>query len=70
MAVPFVQGHLTGRAVTAHIESTCACCDRELSLEITSDLDYRVTADGAEPLVSVPSVDIPKLKGPSIIHAF
>jgi hypothetical protein len=68
--VPFVQGHLTGSAATASISSACACCDRPLELTVTNDLRYEVLSDDAEPVISVPSVDVPSLKDPSIIHAF
>ncbi len=65
-----MQGRLTNKPVTAVIGSSCACCERPLELMVTSDLEYRVQTEGAEPLISVPFVNFARLKDPSIIHAF
>jgi hypothetical protein len=35
-----------------------------------SNLKYRVSEDGAEPLVFVPMIDFDRLEDPSIIDAF
>ncbi len=67
--MPFVQGHLTGRRVTAAIATECAHCGRSFEVEVDSSLRYRVPTPGAEPLVSTPFVDVRAL-GPSIIDGF
>jgi len=68
--VPFVQGQLLNRTLEAEISTLCRCCDRSLQLSVGSDLSYRILSDEAEPVISIPSVDIGKLKDPSIIHDF
>ena len=70
MAVPFVQGQLLNRSLAAEISTLCRCCDRPLRLSVRDDLSYRVLSDEAEPVISIPSVDIGKLEAPSIIHDF
>jgi hypothetical protein len=66
-----VQGQLTGRELTAVIDSACAHCSRPLRIEVTSSLRYRVMAgDTAAPVISVPLVNFKRLRDPSIIHAF
>ena len=65
-----MQGRLTNRDLEAHISSSCACCGESLELTVGSDLSYRVHNKDATPLISVPFVDLQKLKDPSIIHAF
>jgi hypothetical protein len=67
--MPFVQGHLRSEALTIRIRTECAHCGQPISIEIDSDLAYRVE-EGEDPLVFVPLVDFAKLKDPSIIHAF
>ncbi|MCJ7781348.1 MAG: hypothetical protein MUQ27_11040 [Acidimicrobiia bacterium] len=54
----------------AEISTACRCCDRPLQLTVRSDLSYRVVTEGAEPVISVPSVDFSKFEDPSIIHGF
>jgi hypothetical protein len=41
-----------------------------MDLEINNDLRSRVLSDGAVPLVTVPLVDVRRLKAPNIIHDF
>jgi hypothetical protein len=41
-----------------------------MSIEVDSELQYRVVEKGAEPLVHVPLVDVQKLDEPSIIDGF
>ena len=65
-----MQGQLTGREVTAVIDTACAHCSRPVQVEVTSSLAYRVTTPGAVPVISVPLVNLKRLKDPSIIHAF
>lgn len=65
-----MQGQLTGREVTAVIDTACAHCSRPVQVEVTSSLAYRVTTADAVPVISVPLVNIKRLKDPSIIHAF
>jgi hypothetical protein len=56
--LPFVQGRLAGRELTAVIETACAHCSQPMRIEVTSSLAFRATTPGAD------------LKDPSIIHAF
>ena len=65
-----MQGQLTGRELTAVIETACAHCSLLLVIEVSSSLAYRVTTPGAIPVISVPFVNFKRLKDPSIIHAF
>ena len=65
-----MQGRLTNRDLTAVIDSECAHCARPMQIELTSALGYRVVTAGAEPVVSLPLIDLHRLKDPSIIHAF
>ena len=65
-----MQGQLTGRELTAVIETACAHCSRPIRVEVTGSLAYRVTTPGAAPVISVPLVNFKRLKDPSIIHAF
>jgi hypothetical protein len=65
-----VQGQLTGRDLTAVIDTACAHCSRPMRIEVTSSLRYQVTVGGAAPVISVPLVNLKRLKDPSIIHAF
>ncbi len=65
-----MQGQLTGRGLTAVIETACAHCGQPVGVEVTSSLAYRVTTPGAAPVISVPLVNFKRLKDPSIIHAF
>lgn len=65
-----MQGQLTGREVTAVIGTACAHCSRQMRIEVTSSLRYRVPTPGAAPVISVPLVNLKRLKDPSIIHAF
>ena len=68
--MPFVQGQLLDRTLEAEISTMCRCCDRPLKRSVGSDLSYRILSDKAEPVISVPSVNIGKLEDPSIIHDF
>jgi hypothetical protein len=61
---------LTGRDLNATIDSECAHCARSMQIELTSALAYRVVTVGAEPMISLPLIDLKRLKDPSIIHAF
>jgi hypothetical protein len=65
-----VQGQLRGEPLTFTIATTCACCGRDLQIEIDSQLNYSVSAADANPLVFVPTVDFSTLEDPSIIDAF
>jgi hypothetical protein len=65
-----VQGQLRREKLNFTIHSSCACCGRELQIEIDSDLRYKVSDPEARLLVFVPSVDFSTLEDPSIIDAF
>ena len=68
--MPCVQGHLRPERVAITIQSECAHCAQPLRFEVDSDLDYRIAADAANPLIFIPMVDFAKLKDPHIIDAF
>ncbi len=65
-----MQGQLTGRELTAVIDTTCAHCSRPIQVEVTSSLRYQVQTPEATPVISVPLVNFKRLEDPSIIHAF
>ncbi len=67
--MPFVQGHYTNAAASAHIESTCECCDAPIVFDLDQDLQFSLE-DDSEPLIFVKRVDFRKLEDPSIIDAF
>jgi hypothetical protein len=61
---------MTGRELTVAIDTACAHCSQPLRIEVTSSLRYQVTTPQAAPVISVPLVNLKRLKDPSIIHAF
>ena len=68
--MPFVQGHLRNEVLSFVIETECGHCHEPMRIEIDSELQYRVVAGGAEPLVRVPMVNAHKLAAPSIVDGF
>jgi hypothetical protein len=70
IAAPFVQGQLRNEYLTFTIESECACCGKEIQIELDSELKFSVSDPQAKPLVFIPSVDFKSLEDPSIIDAF
>ena len=70
VAVPFVQGHLSGKPVSVVIRSECAHCSRPLTIELDQGLDYRVVEEGAKPLIFSPLVNFKKLADPCIIDVY
>ena len=67
--MPFVQGHLRNESITVTVKTECGHCSEPMQIEIDDQLHYRV-AEGATPLIFVPTVNFEKLKDPSIIDAF
>ena len=65
-----MQGQLTDRELTAVIDTRCAHCAVPLRIEVSSSLGCRLASRDAAPVVSVPLVNLKRLKDPSIIHAF
>lgn len=65
-----MQGRLTGHDIEAIIDTECAHCSAPMQIELTSALRYRVLTAEAEPVISLPIVNLQRLKEPSIIHAF
>jgi hypothetical protein len=65
-----VQGQLRGQPLSFRIETQCGHCGEPLTLEIDSQLNYRVIQSGAAPLIFAPMVAFTRLKDPSIIDAF
>jgi hypothetical protein len=70
IATPFVQGQLRKEALTFTIHTKCAHCEKEIQIEMDSELNYSVSDPNARPLIFVPMVDFSKLEDPSIIDAF
>jgi hypothetical protein len=68
--VPYVLGRLRKEDLSFVITSECAHCSAPLHIEIDSNLNYRLVEQDAEPVLSIPMVDIGKLEDPSIIDAF
>ena len=69
-ATPFVQGRLREEELTVTVASNCAHCGREMTMEISSDLDYHLEGNPEGPVVFVPDVDVGALEAPSIIDDF
>jgi len=67
--MPFVQGHYTNAPASAHVESTCACCDAPIVFDLDDEMRFSLE-DDSEPLIFVKRVDFEKLTDPSIIDAF
>ncbi len=66
-----MQGRLRKELLTVVIETECKHCTRPISIEMDSDLNYRIIGDeGARPLVFMPDVDWATFREPNIIHAF
>jgi len=65
-----VQGQLRQQPLSFLIETQCAHCGQPLTIEIDSNLKYRVVQPGAQPLIFSPMVDFAKMKDPSIIDGF
>ncbi|NIO15511.1 MAG: hypothetical protein GTN70_00655 [Deltaproteobacteria bacterium] len=69
IATPFVQGRLRGTDLSVRVRTICAHCEKELNLEIDSDLNI-ITPEGAEPMVFIPEVNVFTLEAPTIIDDF
>ena len=65
-----MQGQLRKEHLSFLIETECAHCGQPISIEIDSELKYRVLTAGSEPVIFAPMVDFERLKDPSIIDAF
>ncbi|NCF67713.1 MAG: hypothetical protein GWP61_17245 [Chloroflexi bacterium] len=65
-----MQGQLRNEALDFIIASKCSQSGRTIHIEMDGELNYRVQESDAEPMLSVPMVDIGSLKDPSIIDAF
>jgi hypothetical protein len=65
-----VQGQLRNQNLSFTVKTACGHCGNPITLEIDSQLNYRVLEAGAEPLVYAPMLDVKKLKDPSIIDGF
>ena len=70
MASPFVQGRLRGEALSVVVRTECADCGCSMSIEIDSELRWKVLDDGMDPLIFHPSVDFSSLTAPNIIDDF
>ncbi len=70
MAVPFVQGRLRKQDLTVAVRTECAHSQRDINIDITSNLSWTVHEDECRPVIFVPLVDFAKLRAPNIIDAF
>ena len=64
-----MQGHLRRETLTVAVETQCACCGRAIELEIDDKMRCRVPSE-ARILLTVPLIDIGRLKAPNIIDDF
>lgn len=69
MALPFVQGRLRGKHLSALVTTQCAHCGQPMHIEVDSDLKYRVAEAEARPLVFAP-LSVVQRGAPSIIDGF
>jgi hypothetical protein len=69
-ATPFVQGQLRKTALSVTVNTECAHCSRPMELTIDSDLNWRASGEGCDPIVFSPTVDLFNLEADSIIDAF
>jgi hypothetical protein len=67
--VPFVQGQLRGENLSFVIQTECGHCHQPLHIEIDSELEVKVQAGAAQPMVYSPLMDVQKLE-PSIIDGY
>ena len=65
-----MQGRLRNEYLSITVETRCGHCGKPFSLEIDSDLNYRVLDANIHPLVYAPLIDIAKLDDPNIIDGF
>ena len=52
------------------VGTECAHCSEPMHIEIDDHLEYRVREKGADPIVFIPQVDVPKEEDPSTIDSF
>jgi len=65
-----VQGRLRKAVITVEIETVCGHCDRRFTIELDSDMNFRIGPQGAEPLIFSPQVDWQSFTDPNILQAF
>jgi hypothetical protein len=61
---------LTREDIEATVDTTCVHCAAPIRIGLDSALRYRVLTDAAEPVISLPLVDLRHIKDPSIVHVF
>ncbi len=69
-AAAFVLGRLLRRRIRVDLRSVCGQTGRILRFDIASDLTWRVTTKGAQPLLFVPSVNWEGFRGANIINDY
>ena len=69
LALPFVQGRLSGQPATGLITTQCAHSRRAMHITMDSALNFRVTEQGASPLIFAP-LKVVQPGAPSIIDGF
>lgn len=66
-----MQGQLReDERLSFEVEAVCACCGRDTSFRMESDLGYRLADPSAAPLFFAPLVDFTRLRARSIIDDF
>ena len=70
IALPLVHAGLTDPDVCVVVGSACACCERPIELILDGELGFRVLTEEADPVISVPLVDVTRIAQPSIIKEF
>ena len=66
-----MQGQLRkDERLSFEVESSCACCGREIAFRMDGDLRYTLVDASAAPVFQIPLVDFTRLRAPNIIHDF
>ncbi len=66
-----MQGQLRkDERLSFEVESSCACCGRELRFRVESDLRYTLADPSAAPVFQIPLVDFTRLRARDITHDF
>jgi len=65
-----VQGRLLEEKLEVTAVTVCAVSQRELRLQIDSDMKFRVLTEGADPYVFEPHIDWQNFSAPSIVNDY
>ena len=56
--------------LTFELETSCACCGRDIHFRMDGDLGYTLADPEAAPVFMIPLVDFTRLRAPNITHDF